>query len=117
MTQARKDLVSTEITSYYHCVCRCVRRAYLCGDDRLIKGGKDIWGQSKNSLFSSFDVFGGNAFGDNSVLNQMNSTDGAATWDGTMFGSFGSPFKPAPLDRDGGAHGGLCERTDKNCGG
>ncbi len=34
MTQARRNLISLSDTAYYHCVNSCVRRAFLCGEDR-----------------------------------------------------------------------------------
>lgn len=35
MTQARKHQIDCSVTPYYHCINRCVRRAYLCGEDEL----------------------------------------------------------------------------------
>ena len=39
MGYARKNLVSLQDTPYYHCVARCVRRAWLWGVDEY--AGKD----------------------------------------------------------------------------
>jgi hypothetical protein len=39
MTMPRRQLVDVSVTRYYHCISRCVRRAFLFGEgeDRSIK--------------------------------------------------------------------------------
>ena len=37
MTQSRSKQVSLQDTRYYHLISRCVRRAYLCGEDAYTK--------------------------------------------------------------------------------
>ena len=56
MPLPRKQLINLDNTTYYHCISRCVRRAYLCGKDS--KSGKSYehrkqWVENRSLTLSS----------------------------------------------------------------
>ena len=55
MTRPRKELIAPESTTYYHCINRCVRRAFLCGEDHATGRNfehRKAWVQQRLTLLS-----------------------------------------------------------------
>ena len=57
MPKPRKQLVSLEATPYYHCVSRCVRRAFLCGTDSEGRSFEHRRGWIENLILDQARVF------------------------------------------------------------
>ena len=59
MAIPRRHQISLEHTPYYHCTTRCVRRAFLCGNDRYTGRNFDHRKQwLENRMIKLSDVFG-----------------------------------------------------------
>ena len=54
MTTARRKLVDPDVTRWYHCISRCVRRAFLLESE---EGGTDRKAWLHNRLKELADVF------------------------------------------------------------
>ena len=57
MPKPRKELISLEATPYYHCVSRCVRRAFLCGRDSEGRSFEHRRGWIEHLLIEQAKVF------------------------------------------------------------
>jgi len=56
MARARESLIDLNATPYYHCINRCIRRSYLCGDDKFSGNNFDhrrIWLVDRIKLLAS----------------------------------------------------------------
>jgi REP element-mobilizing transposase RayT len=58
MATPRKRQISLTDTPYYHCISRCVRRAYLCGEDQFTKQSYEHRrGWVEDNLLSIANIF------------------------------------------------------------
>jgi hypothetical protein len=57
MTKPRKELISLEATPYYHCISRCVRRAFLYGRDSEGRSFEHRRGWIEHLLIEQAKVF------------------------------------------------------------
>ncbi|WP_212668801.1 transposase, partial [Pseudoalteromonas sp. NBT06-2] len=57
MARARESLIDLNATPYYHCINRCIRRSFLCGDDKYSGNNFDhrrTWLVDRIKFLSSF---------------------------------------------------------------
>ena len=101
MTTARKLLVDPDVTRYYHCISRCVRRAKLCGDGFE---HRKAWIENRLEVLAGAFALSvcGFAVMDNHlhVLVRLDPEDGDAWSNEEVIRRWLKVFPPAHLDMD-----------------
>jgi REP element-mobilizing transposase RayT len=83
---ARRQIVDESQVGAYHCVSRCVRRAFLCGDDRFTGKNFDhrkVWMQERMEMLAGImavDVLGFSVMSNHIHLLLRIRPDVAASW-------------------------------------
>jgi REP element-mobilizing transposase RayT len=107
MAIPRKRLIDETKAGFYHCVSRCVRRAYLCGEDKLT--GNDYehrrgWVEARLKLLAG--LFGIEVFAYAVMKNHLhvvlrNNPKRVASWDDTEVGRRWMTLFPGQRDKQG----------------
>jgi hypothetical protein len=74
MTRARETLIDLDRTAYVHCISRCVRHAFLCGEDHLTAKNyehRNAWVTERLDFFRTDDIAGLNVVGPASFLTHL----------------------------------------------
>jgi REP element-mobilizing transposase RayT len=100
MTTARQHLVDSSVTPFYHCISRCVRRAFLCGEGAE---HRKQWIENRLRELSEIFAIGvcGYAVMDNHlhVVLQLNDRVAAEWADDEVARRWGRLFPPRGKDR------------------
>jgi hypothetical protein len=121
MGYPRSQLIDPSVPGVYHCVSRCVRRAFLCGEDTASGRNFDHWKQwLEDRLLALADLFAVSVLAYAVMSNHLHvvvqvDPRAAAAWDGREVAERWVRLFPV-TNHDGIDPAGCRRRVDALCG-